>query len=180
MLKTLSQIGEKLSDKGITWGVGGSLLLNFYNIIDQPNDIDILVDEEDAAELNKIMLSLGHPKEAVTSYPFCTVNFSKYRLNDIDLDVMAGFSIQHAEGIYKITLKGKSIVGYKRIKGVSIPLCSLEDWYILYWLIPDKQEKALHIEKYFKTNGVKYPQLLEEALKQNLPMEVKNRVKSLL
>ncbi|WP_228409469.1 nucleotidyltransferase domain-containing protein [Radiobacillus deserti] len=180
MLKTLSFIANRLSDRNITWGVGGSLLLSFYKIIDKPNDIDILVDEANAAKINEIMSSIGKPKEALSSNPFRTIYFSKYSINDIDIDVMGGLAIQHDEGIYKISFQQESIVAHKKINGVDIPLCSLEDWYILYWLIPNKQEKALLIEKYLEVNGVTYPQLLIEALRQPLPLEVKERVEKLL
>lgn len=180
MLKTLSIIGERINNNNITWGVGGSLLLNFYNIIDKPNDIDILVDERNAIKLNEIMSSIGKPKEALSFDPFRTKSFSRYKINETDIDVMAGFAIQHEEGIYTISLQQESIVTHKKINGVDIPLCSLEDWYILYWLIPNKQEKALLIEGYLRTNGIAYPQLLEEALKQSLPNELKDRVISLL
>ena len=42
MLKTLSYIGKKLNDGGITWGVGASILLNKFGFIDKPNDMMIL------------------------------------------------------------------------------------------------------------------------------------------
>ncbi|WP_027964058.1 hypothetical protein [Halalkalibacillus halophilus] len=180
MLQTLSFIGERIEHNNITWGIGGSLLLSFYNIIDKPNDIDILVEETDAAKLNEIISSIGKPKEAVSSQPFHTKSFSKYRIKEDDIDIMGGFAIQHDEGIYKIPLEQESIVAHKNINGVDIPLCALEDWYILYWLIPNKQEKALLIENYLRTNGVLHPRLLEKALKQPLPWEVKIRVKNLL
>ncbi|SDQ57150.1 hypothetical protein SAMN05216232_2623 [Virgibacillus subterraneus] len=180
MLKTLSLIGDRITNKNIIWGVGGSLLLNFYNLIDKPNDIDILVDEMNATKLNKMMTSIGKPKEVIRSNPFRTTYFSKYSIEDIDIDIMAGFAIQHNEGVYKLSIQQGSIVAHKKINGVDIPLYSLEDWYILYWLIPNKQEKAILIENYFKTNGIKHPQMLEEALKQSLPLEVKERVISLL
>ncbi|MET3697044.1 hypothetical protein SAMN05877753_101377 [Bacillus oleivorans] len=89
---------------------------------------------------------------------------------------MGGFAIQHQEGIYKLTFNEESIVDHKNINGVEIPLCSLEDWYVLYWLIPDKREKADLIENYLRNKGVKHPRLLEKALEQPLPFEVKERV----
>ncbi|HEO8418152.1 TPA: hypothetical protein VBX77_000112 [Yersinia enterocolitica] len=180
MLKTLSFIGENINKNDISWGLGGSLLLHFYNLIDKPNDIDILVDEKDATKLNKCMLSIGKTKQVKRSDPFRTTYFSKYSLNDIDIDVMGGFGIQHNDGGYKLSFEKKSIVAHKKINGVDIPLCSLEDWYVLYWLIPNKQEKALLIENYLRANGVKYPHLLKNALKQHLPLHVKESVLSLL
>lgn len=180
MLKTLSIIGEKLRNKNIIWGVGGSLLLSFYDLINKPNDIDILVDEADAEKFVEILFSIGEQKEARRSSPFQTVHFSKFRINNVDIDVMGGFAIEHEEGIYKLALTRESIVDYKNLSGVEIPLCSLEDWYILYWLIPNKQDKALMIEYYLKTNGVSHPLVLHQALMQPLPTDVKNRVKSLI
>lgn len=180
MLKTLSSIGDRINNKNIPWGVGGSLLLNFYKLIDKPNDIDILVNEKSANKLNEMMTTIGKPKKAIHSNPFRTTYFSKYGIKDINIDIMGGFAIQHNEGVYILSFQQESIVAHKKINGVDIPLCSLEDWYILYWLIPNKQEKAILIENYLKTNGVKYPRLLEEALKQSLPLEVKERVINLL
>jgi len=47
-------------------------------------------------------------------------------------------------------------------------------------LIPGKREKAVLIENYLKMNGVIHTSLLEKALKQPLPIEVKERVIKLL
>ena len=180
MLETLSFIGDRVNNKKITWGVGGSLLLNFHKLIDKPNDIDILVDEINADHLNEIISPIARTIEAKRSNPFRTSYFTKYCINNIDIDIMGGFAIQHNEGVYKLSLKEESIVAHKKINGVDIPLCSLEDWYILYWLIPDKQNKAVLIEDHLRTTGVKHPRLLEEALQQSLPLEVKDRVVNLL
>ncbi|MDL4843055.1 nucleotidyltransferase domain-containing protein [Aquibacillus rhizosphaerae] len=180
MLNTLSFIVDRLKHMNITWAVGGSLLLSFYEIIDKPNDIDILVDETNVTKLNEILSSIGEPKNAFSFYPFRTIDFSKYRINGIDIDVMGGFTIQHDEGIYKLSLQKEANITHKDINGMIVPLCTLEDWYILYWLIPYKQEKALLIEDFLRANGVVYPQLLEEALQQSLPIEVKKRVEKLL
>lgn len=180
MLTTLTYIGARLEHENITWGVGGSLLLSFYHLINNPNDIDILVNESNAAELNELMITIGKPKEAKTTNPFRTTNFSKYTIEDVDIDIMGGFAVQHNNGVYRLFLQQDSIVDYKKINGVNIPLCSLEDWYILYWLIPNKQEKAILIENYLRTTGVKNPKLLEQALQQPLPLDVKEMVMSLL
>lgn len=132
LLKTLSLIADRINGHKLTWGVGGSLLLSFYNIVEKPNDIDILVDESNAASFNEIMSSIGERKDALRSELFHTTHFSKYRMNGIDIDVMGGFAVQHDEGVYKISLQEESIVSHKTIYGVDIPLCALEDWYVLY------------------------------------------------
>ncbi|WP_188454807.1 hypothetical protein [Virgibacillus oceani] len=180
MLETLSYIGEIINNNNITWGVGGSLLLKIHNLIDNPNDIDILVSKYNATHLNKILLPLGKRKEVTYSAPFRTSYFTKYCINNIGIDIMGGFAIEHAEGIYKLSFHRDSIVAYQKINGVDIPLCSLEDWYILYCLIPNRQDKLELLEKYFKTNGIQHARILENALMQPLPAKIKAKVLRLL
>ncbi|WP_010677106.1 nucleotidyltransferase domain-containing protein [Bacillus timonensis] len=176
MFETVKEIVTKIGNRKLTWGVGGSLLLNFHSLIEHPNDIDLLVKEEDEAVLNEILSSMGTSKEAKSFSPFRTVHFSKFKIGKVDIDSMGGFAIQHNEGIYRLQFDENSVV--ERIDG--IPLSSLEDWYVLYWLIPNKQEKAIMIEDYFKKNGVRHPRLLEKALGQPLPNAIKERVQEVL
>ncbi|HAM81741.1 nucleotidyltransferase domain-containing protein [Ornithinibacillus bavariensis] len=180
MLNTLSIIGKEINKSKISWGVGGSLLLSFHQLIDWPNDIDILVDEQNAEQLNQILSSIATANEVIHYPPYKTVYFSKYSIDNIDIDVMGGFAIEHDEGIYKLSFNKESVVAHKKINGVEIPLCSLEDWYILYSLIPGRREKAILIEKYFRNSGVNHPELLKEAFNQHLPINVRERVENLL
>ncbi|MFD2657655.1 hypothetical protein [Gracilibacillus thailandensis] len=59
MLETLSFIGNIFNNQNITWGVGGSLLLRFHQLIDKPNDIDILVDLDHTTQMNQILSLIG-------------------------------------------------------------------------------------------------------------------------
>lgn len=180
MLETLSLIGKKVNQTDNMWGVGGSLLLNFHHLIDKPNDIDILVDEKNTTQFNSIMFSMAESQEAKSLKPFKTAFFSKYRMDQVTIDIMGGFAIEHSEGVYTLPINQESIVEYKKVEGVRIPLCSLEDWYILYWLIPNKQPKAILLENHFLKYGVKHPQLLVKGLERPLPFELKQRIKKLL
>ena len=58
MFDTLSYIGDKLNKANILWGVGASILLNQFGMVDTPNDIDIFMDIKDIHKADKI-LSLG-------------------------------------------------------------------------------------------------------------------------
>lgn len=176
MIETLNEIVAEIGERKLTWGVGGSLLLNFHGLIQHPNDIDLLVKEEDASELNKVLSSIGTSKEANPFSPFRTVHFSKFKIGKVDIDSMGGFAIEHDEGVYRLQFDEDSVVG----SFAGIPLSSLEDWYVLYSLIPNKQEKAELIEGYFKKNGVQHPWLLEKALSEPLPFTIREKVKSLL
>ncbi|WP_018932966.1 nucleotidyltransferase domain-containing protein [Gracilibacillus lacisalsi] len=180
ILETLSFIGNISNNGNITWGVGGSLLLRFHQLIDKPNDIDILVDLDHTTQMNQILSLIGTEKEVIRTEPFRTKYFNKFHINYIDLDIMGGFAIEHQEGNYQLSFTQQSIVEHKQVNGVDIPLCTLEDWYIFYWLIPGKKEKAVLIENYFKATGIKHPSVFEEGLKQPLPADLKYKIMHLL
>ncbi|THE11925.1 hypothetical protein E1I69_12995 [Bacillus timonensis] len=176
MIETLREIVATVGERKIIWGVGGSLLLSFHGLVQHPNDIDLLVNEEDALWFNKKLELLGTSLEAKSLRPFRTSYFAKFRVGGFNVDSMGGFAIEHEEGVYRLPFDENSVVG--RVEG--IPLCSLEDWYILYMLIPNRQDKAARIEEHFNKNGVKHPMLLARALNQPLPHEIKAKVEKLL
>ena len=66
------------------------------------------------------------------------------------------------------------------INGVSIPFTFLEDRYVIYQLIPNRELKVKMIEKYLLSNGTKKTFLLERALKGCLPIQVRERIESML
>ena len=180
MFNTLSYIGEKLNEGGVLWGVGASILLNHYGLVDKPNDIDILVDLKDIEKVDKIFKNIGEKKDSEKAGTYVTKYFYEYAVNGIDVDVMAGLSINHNEGVYRYIFDDKSITKTTVVNDIYIPLTSLEDWYVIYQLIPNREIKVEMIEKYLLSNGVKKPNLLERALTGNLPNEVRDNIRRLL
>jgi hypothetical protein len=180
MLDTLAYLANVINKKNITWGVGGSLLLYFHQLVHHPNDIDLLVDENHACHLIQTVNMLATPRETISKAPFRTAYFAGATVNNTEIDIMGGFSIQHSEGIYTLSFDEKSVVEYITINNTKIPLASLEDWYVLYQLIPNKQDKVTTLEKYFKENGVKHPSLLEKALQHSLPADIREKIRNLI
>ncbi|MEJ8553011.1 nucleotidyltransferase family protein [Tepidibacter sp. Z1-5] len=180
MFNTLSYIAEKLNAGKVLWGVGASILLNHYGLIDKPNDIDILIDLNDIEKADTILKSIGEKKVCEKSDTYSTKYFYEYVVNGVDIDVMAGLSINHNEGIYRYSFDDNSILQNTKINGINIPLTSLEDWYVLYQVIPNRENKVNMIENYLLSNGIKQPNLLEKALKGNLPNIVRNNIERLL
>lgn len=66
------------------------------------------------------------------------------------------------------------------VNGIKIPFTSLEDWYVIYQLIPNREAKVNMIEKHLLSNGIKNTFLLHRAMKGCLPIQVRNRIKSIL
>ena len=180
MFNTLRYIGKKLNEEGIVWGVGASILLNHYGLIDKPNDIDILVDLKDIEKADKVLKSIGERIVWEKTDTYSTKYFYEYIVNGVDVDVMAGLSINYDNGTFKYIFDQSSISEIKIINGVDIPLTSLEDWYVIYQLIPNREVKVGMIENYLLSNGIKKPNLLERTLKGSIPNEVRNNIQRLL
>lgn len=180
MFATLSYLAEKLNDERVVWGVGASILLNHYGLIEKPNDIDILVELKDIEKVDIMLKSIGEKKVREKTDRYSTEYFYEYIVNGFDVDVMAGLSINHDSGIFKYIFDQSSITENQKYNGVNIPLTSLEDWYVIYQLIPDREVKVKKIENYLSLNGVKNPSLLERALRGDLPKRVRDKIEGVL
>jgi hypothetical protein len=173
----LHTISNEFSKENITWGIGGSLLLYFHGITKKYNDIDILINEEDALKANSILSRIARRDEADTKAPFCTKYFYKYKTESISLDVIGGFGINHKEGTYWLDFNDSSVVS---IYEGRIPLSSLEDWYVLYQLIPGKDDKARLLEDYWRTRPVLHRKTLEGIMKRSIPKHIELKISKLL
>lgn len=177
---TLSYIATELNAQGVLWGIGASIVLYHYSLVDSPNDIDILVDIKDIQKADTILKNLGVKKTSEKTEAYSTRYFYEYVINTIDVDVMAGFMVNHSNGEYRYSFDHKSITNIKSINGVEVPLTSLEDWYVIYQLIPGRENKVKLIENYLLENGLENPTLLNRALSKKLPIEVRARIQNLL
>lgn len=177
---TLSLIGDKLNENNITWAVGASILLNQFNLTDKPNDIDILVSVEDIDKVDSILKSMGRKKSFENTNTYSTKYFNEYVINSIDVDIMAGLAINHCAGVFNYMFDESSITDTHLINGITIPFTSLEDWYVLYQLIPNREYKVKLIEDFILSHGLKHRYLLQRNLDGSLPKPVKNRIEWLL
>jgi hypothetical protein len=180
MFDILSYIGEKLNRANIVWGVGASILLNQYGLIDKPNDIDIVVDMKDVEKADEILRSIGEKKKCEKSEAYSTRYFYEYIVGDCDIDVMSGLRIKHSGGVFEYIFDSNSVSEITEIRGVDIPFMALEDWYVIYQVLPNREAKARMVESYLLSNGVKKIDLLQRALTCNLPDKVKARVETIL
>jgi hypothetical protein len=180
---TVAFIAEELNKNKISWAVGASVMLHFHGLVASPNDLDIIVHEDDIDKAKSVLSSIGqltYDNSRGHNKVYLTKNFYKYKIRDIEMDVMAGFALKHNEGIYRFQFDSKKIVSYKDIEGIKIPLCSLEDWYVLYQLMENREPKVKMIEDYLIKNGVEHKNLLEQALKSQLPHFIIDRINKLI
>jgi len=176
MFERLSQIGKKLNENQILWAVGASILLYQHGLVEAPNDIDIFVSLQDIDKADRILQSMGQKKAREKTDDYETQYFYEYRIQSIDLDVMAGLAIRHESGIFEYIFDQQSITQTFVINGVEIPFTSLEDWYVVYQLIPGREGKVDMIEDYLAAKGIQNPDLLKRALTGNLPKSIRDKI----
>ncbi|ERI93082.1 hypothetical protein HMPREF1982_01903 [Clostridiales bacterium oral taxon 876 str. F0540] len=180
---TLAHISDGLNKSGALWAIGASVMLYFNGLLEKPNDIDILVAEKDIEKIKNVLDNLGEMtfdgcdegKE-----PYLTKYFYKYKVADTDIDLIAGFKIKNEQGIYEMPFDENTVTSHAKVNNVAIPLCALEDWYVLYQLMEAREAKVKLIEDYLIKNGIKNKRLLERALIEKLPDSVRCNIKKLI
>lgn len=177
---TLKQIAIELNKNDILWGVGASVLLEFYGLIDKPKDIDIIVYEKDIEKADKVLKSLGIKKTSEENKTYSTKYFYEYVINGVEIDVISGLVINCESIKYEHEFDSSSITNYKNIDDIKIPLTSLEEWYVLYQIIPNREYKAKIIEEYLLSQSKLNIELLNRALSKELPYSVKVKIIKLI
>jgi hypothetical protein len=93
---------------------------------------------------------------------------------------MAGLAIKHTEGTYVLPFDDRSVAMTSTENGVTIPFTSLEDWYVLYQLIPGREAKVKLIEEHLQSCGIADLPVLDRALARELPPHVRARIERLV
>lgn len=180
LFDTLVLIARVLNQADVQWGVGASVLLYYHGLIDAPHDIDIMTTEADADMVASILGGLGDeafgdPGRSLYS----TSRFLEYVIDGTEVDVMAGLAIRHEDGIYAFPFDDRAVTMRKSVDGVTIPFTSLEDWYILYQLMPGREVKVKLIEDHLLNSGSANLSVLDRALARELPPHVRSRTAQL-
>jgi [ribosomal protein S18]-alanine N-acetyltransferase len=176
----LRTIAKLLNKNNVSWGLGGSAMLAYYGLLSAARDLDLLVSAEDAEKAHQLLASLGESRSLPPKEPFCTEHFYHYVIQDTEIDLMGLFGVRHAEGVYKLDWRQEQAERIVVEDGVPIPLTALEDWYVMYSLMPKREEKTTMIEQYWQANGMTRPDLLNKALQRELPESLRRKLRQLL
>ena len=128
---SLIKISSVLNENNIKWGLGGSLLLYLHGIETSVADIDIIIDKQDVKKVEKIVENYIH-LEKDKSDIYLTEKFFSLTLDKIGIDLMVGFKVLTANGIYSFPIGDKIVDKSIIIDQTSIHLCSLKDWLEAY------------------------------------------------
>jgi hypothetical protein len=168
-LKTLSRVGKALKAENILFGVGGSAMLYRNGLAADFNDIDLVVALEDANKADDVLASLGSRGGERSSGVFETAVFRSYEVDGIGIDMMAGLVIRHEEGVYHYAFREDSVCDAWPVYGTMLPFCAMEDWCVLYHLMPGKEGKAERIKEHLVANGCSHPGMLARMLTGGAP-----------
>lgn len=176
--QTLDSALKILKDNQIKCGVGGSFLLQLYDLCDEPKDVDFWVDPKDIQKVRCLFKECDEISERIQlpeQYHY------KFRYMDIELDFVACFITRPNQHQYIYNIRPENIEIVTTRDGLVIPCTSLEDWYVVYKLL-NKQEKASLIEKYiFKKDICKTNKRLNMFIKDEenkLPQRVTSDIKT--
>lgn len=134
-LSTLIKIAKILNQNEITWAVGASLLLYIKGIAHEFRDIDILIAENDVEKVKTLLADYGTLQPKGPNEQYISRAFLEYVIEEIDFDIIAGFTIVTEDGKHYFPLEKENIKEITLIHGVPIPLQSIEEWKTYYSLM---------------------------------------------
>lgn len=178
-LHILKQIAQLFGERGVLWGLGGSLMLSLRGLVEKANDIDLVVAESDIERAHELLLTLGTGARYGAKHPNYSRYFYKHMISGVSVDVIGGYEIQHEQGMYEVPFDEMSIPDCTVLDGVQVPLMSLEDWFVIYSLI-GREEKRQMLHHHLQKVGVAHPALLRRAAQGNLPERLRAQVETLL
>ena len=178
--QTLNSVINILKSNNIRCGIGGSYLLQVYNLYEDPNDVDFWVAPEDIDKVRNIFSQyeeIGEKIQLPRQYHF------KMRYEDIIVDFVACFIVKPNKNEYVYNILPENINYIETESGLELPCTSLEDWYIVYQLL-HREKKAELIRRYIYKNDVESTNLkLNSSIEDSnnkLPNRVIKAVKELI
>ena len=145
-IKLLKEIAQRFNTAYITWALGASMLLYFKGITSTFNDIDLMISNDDAESVRKILSEMGEFQPPNPNPKYKTKVFMEFVINSVDGDVMAGFSILNDGKNYDCSLDKDQIVEWFTLGNTKIPLQSPLLWCEYYKLM-GRKEKVDMIER---------------------------------
>ena len=148
-LRIFTKIAKEFNKQQIIWAVGASLMLFFKGITNTFHDIDIMVSENDIEKVKKILSSFGTYSKTVPNKQYKTKYFLEYKIENVEFDIIAGFTIINNGTEYYFPLNKSEICDFITFNETKIPLQSLAQWKEFYSLM-GRDEKVKMIENSLK------------------------------
>ena len=149
---TLKRIAGKLNGYGLTWAVGGSMMLYLRGRATSVHDIDLMVDEGQVGRAKELLEGMGKPLPDKANAQYATRHYHKFLIGGTEVDLIAGFVIVKDGVAHECPLLRKDITDRHDLEGTPIPLHSLSVWREYYSLMGRTEKVAMCDKK----NGEKF------------------------
>lgn len=146
-VQVLKEIAKKLNEEQITWALGASMLLYFKGIVSDFNDIDLMIATQDVNKVRNLLSEMGKIQPPNPNPKYQTEVFMEFKIQNVDVDVMAGFKIVNHGKVIDCSLKKDQIVDTFVLDDIKIFMQSLELWSTYYHLM-NREEKVNKIQTY--------------------------------
>lgn len=166
---TLTHFIKAMTECDIVWGVGGSYLLEKYDLYTNPADLDLWIQADDMPVVRQ---KFSHFKELITEIPLPPEYHYKIQYYDMEVDFVACFIIKPNQYKYKYSINPENIKQIRLSSGLQIPCMYLEDWYVIYKLLR-RDDKANLIRDAFKKLGIIFN---EEAVNKSIKSKEDNKL----
>lgn len=134
-MDVLQKIATEFNKDNLVWAIGASLLLYLKGAVREFNDIDIMVDEKDVGRCKDILLNMGTMGAASPDPRYKTRTFMEFTVDDVEIDVIAGFVIVENGIEHDCSLRSDQITEYAAIGKERVPLQGLPLWRQYYeWM----------------------------------------------
>ncbi len=184
--RVLKEVADVFEKEKVDWALSCSSQLFLNGVVDDFHDFDILIGGHTVGEMKKALEKIGAISRDIGDQTnFYSDNFFRYRLKEIDLDMVSSFRIVIFDTVYCCDYYEFDIE-LSNINGIgTIPLIPMEASYLLYGMMecwqPQRHHKRYLIEQYFEECGIANPKIFEDVLeKYKLPGWLENNVKMLL
>ncbi len=149
-IDVLCKVANVFNKKNITWNLGASCMLYLRGITETFNDIDIIVSKEDVASVKELFIDY-HLDEREPNSMYKTHTFLEYIIDDVEIDIMSGFTIVSENKDYYFPLKKGTLSESVVIKGEVIYLETIEKW-LEYYTLMNRTNKVDLLRKYLANN----------------------------
>ena len=134
-MDVLQKITAEFNKDNLLWAIGASLLLYFKGVAEVFHDIDIMVDEKDVERCKNILLNMGTMGAASPDPQYKTRTFIEFTVDEVEIDVIAGFVIVDNGMEHDCSLKPDQITEFITIGKERVPLQGLALWRQYYeWM----------------------------------------------
>lgn len=143
-----TEVAKLFNEADITWGFGGSCLLNCLGEAIQPRDLDIVVALKDIERAKELLLESGGVllAEKQSDHVYLTEKFYTLNWRESEVDLMANAGISHKGEVFRLSFETKGPWGLVKRGGQTLWLSSPFDWVHYYRLMEGREHRVLQMQ----------------------------------